>query len=248
MQRPIWFEIPADEVPRAVQFYREAFGWEFNKLPWHLEYWIARLPMAPMSVMGGAIMSREGGSCTRNTIAVPSLDECFARIEQAGGKVLTEKLPIPAGLFAVAVDTEGNELGLLEPPAGSPPPEVEANPDHVPVPVHFDYPVTEVERALAFYRTVFGWEATQWEDQQYWLLRTGPETELGLNGALHPRDSHRCLINTFAVLELEASLARVQAAGGKVLGEKMRIPRVGWLAECEDTEGNEFGLLQPERE
>jgi predicted enzyme related to lactoylglutathione lyase len=39
-------------------------------------------------------------------------------------------------------------------------------------------------------------------------------------------------------------MAKVTAAGGKVLGPKTTIPGVGYHAYCQDTEGNVFGILQ----
>ena len=36
----VWFEVPADDLRRAKQFYRSLFGWKFQKLPAPInEYW-----------------------------------------------------------------------------------------------------------------------------------------------------------------------------------------------------------------
>ena len=45
MPRPVWFEIPADDVPRAVTFYKTVFGWEFNKFEGWPDYWKDMVPM-----------------------------------------------------------------------------------------------------------------------------------------------------------------------------------------------------------
>ena len=39
----------------------------------------------------------------------------------------------------------------------------------------------------------------------------------------------------------------IEKAGGKVLGEPMEIPGVGWYVSFLDTEGNRVSLLQPIR-
>ena len=46
-------------------------------------------------------------------------------------------------------------------------------------------------------------------------------------------------------LDIRDSMARVQAAGGRVLGEPMEIPGVGLYVSFMDTEDNRVSLLQP---
>jgi predicted enzyme related to lactoylglutathione lyase len=47
--------------------------------------------------------------------------------------------------------------------------------------VHADNP----ERAVKFYREIFGWELVKWEGpQDCWLITTGPNDESGINGGL----------------------------------------------------------------
>ena len=40
--------------------------------------------------------------------------------------------------------------------------------------------------------------------------------------------------------------SRFLPGGGTVALAKMPIPGVGWLAYCKDTEGNIFGMMQPD--
>ena len=48
-----------------------------------------------------------------------------------------------------------------------------------------------------------------------------------------------------AVADIRASMARVEAAGGRVLGEPMAIPGTGDYVSIFDTEGNRISILQP---
>ena len=41
MSRPVHFEIPADNVDRAQAFYKNVFGWQFQKWDGPMEYWMA---------------------------------------------------------------------------------------------------------------------------------------------------------------------------------------------------------------
>jgi len=42
-------------------------------------------------------------------------------------------------------------------------------------------------------------------------------------------------------------MKKVQSAGGKVLGEPLEIPGIGWYVSFFDTEGNRVSMLQPQR-
>ncbi len=46
--------------------------------------------------------------------------------------------------------------------------------------------------------------------------------------------------------DIQASIKKVQAAGGKVLGEPMEIPGYGLYVSFFDTEGNRVAMMQPD--
>ena len=89
MNRVTHFEIYTDD-PQAVQpFYREVFGWKFNKFEGGpIEYWLVTTgDDKDPGINGGMTRPREGQSSgTLNTIAVESLDETIKKIERRGGK------------------------------------------------------------------------------------------------------------------------------------------------------------------
>jgi len=49
MPRPIHFEIPADQPERAVAFYQQLFGWQFQKWDGPMPYWLVRRARDPAS-------------------------------------------------------------------------------------------------------------------------------------------------------------------------------------------------------
>lgn len=51
-------------------------------------------------------------------------------------------------------------------------------------------------------------------------------------------------LNYIGVPSVDACLADVTRLGGKVLLDKTTVPKFGYLAMCEDTEGNTFGLWE----
>ena len=114
--------------------------------------------------------------------------------------------------------------------------------------VHFELGADDPERATKFYEGVFGWQTARWDGpQSYWLMTTGPEGQPGINGGIMQRDPRfPTVVNTLDVPDVAEFSERVTAGGGKVVMPKFPVPGVGWLAYCQDTEGNTFGIIQPD--
>jgi hypothetical protein len=117
--------------------------------------------------------------------------------------------------------------------------------------IHFEIHASEPERAVRFYQGLFGWEFQKWEGPvPYWLIKTGPDAQPGIDGGLLPR---RCPLDGQAVIayvctvdvpSADEYLQKALAAGGSLAQPKMPVPGVGWLAYAKDTEGNVFGMMQ----
>jgi predicted enzyme related to lactoylglutathione lyase len=55
---------------------------------------------------------------------------------------------------------------------------------------HFDVIAEDVERAIGFYESTFGWKFTKWEGpMDYWMISTGPGEEPGIDGGLSRREN-----------------------------------------------------------
>ncbi|MFQ5564005.1 MAG: VOC family protein [Parvularculaceae bacterium] len=128
----------------------------------------------------------------------------------------------------------------------------------MPRPTHFEIHADDPERAIKFYTDVFGWTFDPFGagEQPYWLAVTGPDDARGINGGLmkrmgsppgeqQPVSAYVCSMD---VDDLDAYSSKVKDAGGNQAVDKMAIPGVGWLAYFKDTEGNIFGLMQPDPE
>jgi len=128
----------------------------------------------------------------------------------------------------------------------------------VPRVVHFEIQADDVDRAKKFYGDVFGWTFKDWDmgDFKYTVVMTAPDgsKEVGINGGLYKRPSPAkfekggvaAYICTIDVDDCDAIVAKVKSAGGKVIMEPSDMKDVGRLAQCLDTEGNLFGLIQPD--
>ncbi|MFL6475596.1 MAG: VOC family protein [Nitrososphaera sp.] len=116
----------------------------------------------------------------------------------------------------------------------------------MPRPIHFDLTVDNPERAMNFYREVFGWKFEKWNGpMEYWIVTTGDEKQPGINGGLSKRNqSSMPNMNTIGVSSVDTFSKMIDDKGGKVLMTKTPIPGIGWFAACQDTEGNAFGIIQ----
>jgi len=113
--------------------------------------------------------------------------------------------------------------------------------------VHFEIPIDDGDRAVAFYGQAFGWGLERWGPLEYWTTAAG-EGE-GIGGALTKRSEESASLTFYiAVDDIDAALSAIEAAGGRRLTGRMPIPTVGWSALFEDSEGNKVGLFQDDPE
>ncbi|OIO56005.1 MAG: glyoxalase [Alphaproteobacteria bacterium CG_4_10_14_0_2_um_filter_63_37] len=120
--------------------------------------------------------------------------------------------------------------------------------------VHFEMPYEDAARAIAFYEQAFGWKMQALgEEMGGYVLATTVEGQAqpgapsgGINGGLFPKDPAMPAQVPSVVIgvgDIEQAMAKVTAAGGKVLGEPMPIPGVGLYVSFFDTEGNRVSIL-----
>jgi len=111
--------------------------------------------------------------------------------------------------------------------------------------VHFEIPIDDNERGVAFYSDAFGWNLEQFGPVEYWTTSAGDGE--GIGGALTKRSpDSSALMFYIEVEDIDAALAAIEKAGGSRLTERMPIPTVGWSAFFQDTEGNKVGIFQPD--
>ena len=97
--------------------------------------------------------------------------------------------------------------------------------------VHFEIPVNDIDRSIAFYQKVFGWTFKKFDGPElYYLVSTGPKDQPGIDGGLlKKRDPRQPMVNTIQVENVDATISWVEQNGGKCCLPKMAIPGVGWL-------------------
>lgn len=112
---------------------------------------------------------------------------------------------------------------------------------------HLALNADDPQRAKAFYETVFGWRFQPWGPPDYYQASNAGD---GVIAALQHRRELKAGVRmagfeaTLAVDDLDASLAAIEAAGGRILAPPFYIQDVGRLTYFEDTEGNFVGVMQ----
>lgn len=123
--------------------------------------------------------------------------------------------------------------------------------------VHFEIQAEDPQRAITFYKEVFGWEFPVWmEEPKYWGVMTAAQDskEPGINGGLLVRkgpaptegQSVNAYVCTVQVDDIDATIAKIEGAGGTLALPKHAIMGMAWQAYYKDTEGNIFGIHQPD--
>ena len=124
-------------------------------------------------------------------------------------------------------------------------------------PIHFEIQADDLERAKAFYADVFGWtyeDYGQFTGSPYWGVHTGDPGEPGIDGGLMPRPAPapaagsgaNAAVLTMGVEDFDTTAARIEAAGGTVALPKTALTGMAWQGYFLDTEGNTFGIHQPD--
>jgi len=110
--------------------------------------------------------------------------------------------------------------------------------------VHFEIPADDVKRAKKFYQKALGWKFSDPWKMDYFLVETKEKGEEGINGGLMPRKMPgQPFMNYISVDSIDASLKKVEKAGGVVIMPKTEIaPGMGWIAAFKDTEANIMGF------
>ena len=128
MNPVVHFEMPAEDRKRMADFYTNVFGWETQILgPEMGGYVLATTtesdekgPKRPGAINGGFFQKSDDKPAQYPSVVifVEDIKKHMKKVEKAGGKVRGEPWDIPGvGLYVSFMDTEGNRVSMLQPPA-----------------------------------------------------------------------------------------------------------------------------------
>lgn len=242
--RFVWHELMTTDTKSAAGFYTKVAGWKtqaWDQNPSYTMFTAKRRPMAGLMALpepGAPVMWLP-------YIGTPNVDETVRQAEGLGGKVAKKPADIPTiGRFAIIQDPQGAMFSAFTPLQGS------ASPDAPPVVGDFSWhelTTTDWRGALAFYKSLFGWEETESMDmgpemgtyQMYgWKGRT-------LGGMMNkPKQSPGgpAWGSYIKVADSKKAAATAKRLGGQIINGPMEVPGGSWIAVGLDLQGAAFAV------
>ena len=108
---------------------------------------------------------------------------------------------------------------------------------------HIDIPVSDFEKAKAFYSRLFGWEIAEVPGFEGYPMWQAPNKISG--GGLAPRDEDFTQPRSYVEVDsIDDTVAAARDAGATVLMDKSEISPTSWWAVIADPDGNAIGLYE----
>ena len=245
----VWCELMTTDTTAATTFYQSVIGWQAaDSGMTDRAYTIVS---AGPTMVGGimelpqSVRDNGGRPGWIGYVAVDNVDTTAGRILQAGGAVHHAADDIPGiGRFAVVADPQGAVFVLFKPAmSGEPPPAAGATPGRV---GWYELQAGDLEPAFSFYAALFGWTKTDAIDMGpmgiYQLFAVDGVTIGGMMTRMPevPRPFWQYYFN---VDEINAAIARVNSAGGKVVNGPQQVPGGSWIAHAMDPQGVMFAMV-----
>ncbi len=247
-----WAEVATTDASRTKAFYSELFGWTYED--------------KPAGAFGTYTMCRSGGKDVAGLyelspqllqngvpphwmpyVAVASADAACEAVKKHGGTVQQGPFDVmEAGRMAICKDptaavfsvwqAKGNQGVSVLGERGTP--------------CWFELSTKGLDRAVAFYKDVFGWGVKKSADPKMRydeFTPTGAPTPQGglmeLMPEYGPQPPHWKIY--FLSEDVDGDTQRAQGLGGSVLVPPMDIPKVGRFSVLADPAGAGFALFQP---
>jgi len=245
-----WYELMANDVPKALAFYRQVFGWNTADAGGPPGSYTL-IKVADQAIGGALALTPD--MCAAGArpgwigyIGVPDVAAKLAELVAAGGKVLRPVQEIPGMIrFAVVADPQGAAFvlyrGLVE---------------GVTMPVLPQAAISGVGwhelhaghggEAWEFYSKLFGWTKDMAVDMgAVGTYQTWAAGGAALGGMMTkmPQTPAPFWLFYVNVDSAEAAIERVKRGGGSLIHGPTQVPGGSWIANCLDPEGAIFALV-----
>lgn len=245
--KPAWVDLSTTDEGAARDFYSKLFGWslEVSEDPQYGGYATAKLGDKSVAGIGPKQEGDQSPTAWSLYIGAEDVDELAKKVQGAGGSVVAQPFDVgDQGRMAVFSDPSGafisgwQAAGMSQFAAG--------------IPDAFGWAELNargLERAIAFYETVFGWThktSPMGENQP-------PYTEFQLDGQsiagawemnpMVPAEVPAYWMVYFSVDDVDATFRAAIDAGSRELVEPQDFPG-GRFAILTDPQGASFGILK----
>ena len=242
---PCWVDLFTSDVPAAVAFYGELFGWTAEE---------------PNQEFGGYFNFQKDGrriaGCMANPgtdphaidmwtvyLAVTDATATEQSIRDHGGQIFAPTMAVgDLGSMIVAADAGGAAVGAWQPGEHKGFQEIA----EVGCPAWFEVATRDYQATLDFYRDVFGWDLHTMADDEgfkYSTFGEGDDAKAGIMDAstFLPAGVPAHWAIYFQVDDADKAVAQVVDLGGSVVEEPQDSP-FGRLARVADPTGTQFKL------
>jgi uncharacterized protein len=243
---PCWADLWTSDVEGSRRFYAELFGWEAGEAsPEFGGYFMFLRDGAPVVGATGPMGDEPAGNVWKPYLATDDITRTIKAAEAEGATVTVPAMPVAdLGVQSVLIDPTGATIGVWQPGTF----EGFSVLEEQGAPSWFELITRQHAGAVAFYRSVFGWELDTTNDTdefRYFTVRNpAGEGEVAgvMDGATFlPPDHVGQWAIYFDVDDAAATAAKAVALGGTVIDEPVDTP-YGVLATIADPAGAQFKL------
>lgn len=243
--RFVHHELLTSDVPAAVKFYTDLFGWTIQEFP--MGDMVYQFIKAGDVGIGGIVSSGPGHPHWVAYISTDDVDATTKKVVDLGGQQMIPPMDIPGvGRFSAVTDPHGAEF---RPYKHGSPPAPEHGPEGAPIGQFCwnELMTSDREGAAKFYSEVFGWktEAMDMGDMTYTICKRGDAQAAGI--MTKPKDSPMppMWLGYVHVADSDASCEKLEKLGGKAFMKGMDIPNIGRMSICADPQGAPIALFTP---
>jgi uncharacterized protein len=244
--RFVWYELMTTDVAAARIFYASVLGWgaQDASAP-DFVYAVFSAGAAPV----GGLMelpedARQMGATPRwmGYVGLNDVDATASRIKSMGGVVYVAPTNTNIGRIAVVADPQNATFALIDrlQPGQHQTSELD-EPGRV---GWHELLAADWAKAFTFYRDLFGWEKADAElgpTDTYQLFSAGGRTTGGIF-TKRPVEPVAYWLYYFNIGDVDAAVARVKSAGGKIFEGPIEVPEGEWIVRCIDPQGAIFAL------
>jgi predicted enzyme related to lactoylglutathione lyase len=244
--RPAWVDLSSSDPAAAREYYSKLFGWkvEVNSDPQYGGYALAKIGDKDVAGISPK-QSPEAPDAWMVYIGTSDAEGLAKKVEAAGGKVIAPPFDVgDQGRMAIFQDPSGAFISAWQPANMS---GFQTN-----APNTFGWAELNargIDKAIPFYKQVFGWTAKQSEmgegNPPYTEFQDGGQSIAGgmeMNSMV-PAQVPSYWMVYFGVDDVDGSFKKATQAGGKELLAPQDFPG-GRFAIVSDPQGAAFGLLK----
>lgn len=246
---PCYIELITPDTDAAKAFYGDLFGWSLQDQPVEQGTYItASLEGTPVAGISSQMAELAGHPAFWSVyLAVDDVDKTAAQVEAAGGKVEGGPFDVmDLGRMAAIQDPTLARVNLWQART-----HIGTGIRGVPgAPLWNEVVTPDVATAKRFYADVLGvtWEDQSMEGMDYAVMSAADGTACA--GAFQPGAEMPEMPphwNVYLTVEdVDASVAKVESLGGRVVAPAMEVPTVGRMAMAADPQGGMFWVMTPD--